>query len=676
MRKRLVVAVYLLISAIGIHAQNKHPITFDDLIRLARISDVSVSPDGKRVAFVLSRHDAEKNSIVSEIYTVPISGGVEERITSSNASTVSPRWMPDGKTIAFLSARDGESQIYKLSLDGGEAQKITSFPGGVNEFHVSPDGSLFAFAAETFPDCSDEASLKRKLDSLETMPSKVKIFTELLYRHWNAFREGRRTHYFTMPATGGDAVDRTPGAYDTPPISLGGSRDFVFSPDMKKYALARNPDAMVAASTNNDVFLGSFSGSDLENLTAANRAVDNQPMFSPDGMSLSYKSMSRPGFEADRQTLMIRNLVTGEVKSLTANLDRSIDETIWSPDGKSIYFTTEHYAHLAIFKVDVMNGRIDTLLDNGYNRNLTVTSDGATLVFIRERMNEPAELWSMRQDGKQLRRLTKINDAIVSKLEMNPGEEFYYAGAGGDRIHSWLLKPPGFDPNKKYPVIVLVHGGPQGQWGDQFHYRWNAQMFASRGYVVLMPNVRGSTGFGQKLTDEISRDWGGKAYEDIMLGLDQALRTYAFLDVANVAAAGASYGGYMINWIAGNTDRFKCLVTHSGVFNPSSMYGSTEELWFPEWEFGGTYYDNPELFRKWSPLEKAKYFKTPTLVIHGQRDFRVDVSEGFQMFTALQRQGVPSKMLYFPDEGHWVAKPANAKVWYTTVLDWIDRYTK
>jgi dipeptidyl aminopeptidase/acylaminoacyl peptidase len=329
-----------------------------------------------------------------------------------------------------------------------------------------------------------------------------------------------------------------------------------------------------------------------------------------------------------------------------------------------------------VFKVTLGNKRIETIIDKGYNRNLAITPDGKTIVFTRETINMPDEVYRMDVSGKNVKQLTHVNTDHVARLDMNPLEDFWFEGADHAKVHGWIVKPPAFDARKHYPVIFLVHGGPQGQWGDEFHYRWNAQMFASRGYVALMINPRGSTGYGQKFTDEISKDWGGKAYVDLLNGLDYALKTYPFMDSHRVAAAGASYGGYMMNWLGSHTDRFRCIVTHDGVFNPKSMYGTTEELWFPEWEFGGSLYQHPELYDKWSPLNAAANFKTPTLVVHSQRDFRVDVSEGFQLFTALQRQGIKSKMLYFPDEGHFVTKPQNAELWWKMVLDWIDENTK
>jgi dipeptidyl aminopeptidase/acylaminoacyl peptidase len=386
--------------------------------------------------------------------------------------------------------------------------------------------------------------------------------------------------------------------------------------------------------------------------------------------------MRRAGFEADRRELVLYERTTAKLINLTESFDYSVNDVVWSPDSKSLFFNADDKGNVSIFKVGINEKKVTAILTNGWNSRLALTPDGKIIVIARESASKPAEIFKIDVDGKNLKQITFINKDRTTELEMNALENFWLEGAGGTKVQGFLLKPPFYDASKKYPVIFLVHGGPQGQWGDGFHYRWNSQMFASRGYVVVMINPRGSTGYGQKFTDEISKDWGGKVYEDLMKGLDYIIKAYPFVDSSRVAGAGGSYGGYMMNWILGHTDRFKCLVSHDGVFNPASAYGTTEELWFFEWEFGGTPYKNPEYFKKWSPIEFAQNFKTPTLLIHGQQDYRLDVSEGFQLFTALQRQGVKSKMLYFPDEYHFVVKPLNAELWYKTVLDWIDENTR
>jgi dipeptidyl aminopeptidase/acylaminoacyl peptidase len=526
-----------------------------------------------------------------------------------------------------------------------------------------------------YPECPNDDCNKKRTEEVEKSKVKAKIFDRLPYRVWNEWKDGKRNHLFVMPATGGVAADITPGDFDSPPIDLGGNSSYSWSPDSKEIAFERNTDPVVAIGTNNDIFVVPVTGGEARKITD-NPGNDSQPLYSPDGKYIAYLQMKRAGFEADQKHLILYDRSTGKRTNLSEQFDYSLNEVLWSPDSKAIYFNADATSNESVFKLTVEGKKISSIIGRGYNHDLRMVPGGLNLVVSRESINQPVELYRIGADGKTFKKITTFNDSKVDKLDMNPKEDFWFDGAGGTKVHGFLVMPPAFDASKKYPMIFLIHGGPQGQWGDQFHYRWSAQMFASRGYVAVLINPRGSTGYGQHFTDEISRDWGGKPYEDLMLGLDYVLKTYPFIDAKRMAAAGASYGGYMINWIEGHTDRFRCLVSHDGVFNPKSMYGTTEELWFPEWELGGTPYKNPELYDKWSPMAFVNQFKTPMLVVHGQMDFRLDVSEGFQLFTALQRQGIKSKMLYFPDEGHFVAKPANAEFWYKTVLDWIDENTK
>ena len=665
----------LLVAASFSFSQDKRPITFDDLIAMGRVSDPQVSPDGKWVAFVITYPNKAENKLNSNIYLVSAKGGEARQLTSAKGANMNPQWMPDGKMIAFVSTRDGESQVWSIPVDGGEARKLSHIATEVSGLLVSPDGKWFAFSSDVYPDCLDEDCNQKRLEATQASKVKAKIFDRLPYRVWNAWKDGKRSHLFVMPADGGKATDMTPGDYDTPPIDLGGNWDYQFSPDSKEVALTRNADPMVAISTNNDIYVVPVTGGQLKKVTE-NPANDSQPVYSPDGKYLAYRVMKRPGFEADERQLMLYERASGRLTNLTEMFDYSVNEVVWSPDSRSLFFNADDKGNESVFKVSVASKKIETVIDKGYNHSVQLTPDGKTIVFLKESIDRPAEVYRMDSDGDNMKALTSVNAARLSQLDLHPKEDFWFEGAGGTRVHGFLVKPPAFNGDKKYPMIYLIHGGPQGQWGDNITYRWNAQLFASRGYVVVMVNPRGSTGYGQKFTDEISADWGGKVYDDLMKGVDYVLKTYNFIDNGRVSAAGASYGGYMIDWIEGHTDRFKCLVSHDGVYNPLSMYGTTEELWFVEWEYGGTPYKNAELYNKWSPMMSADKFKTPMLIIHSQLDFRVDVSEGLQLFTALQRQGVKSKMLYFPDEGHWVTKPLNSELWYKTVLDWIDEYTK
>ncbi len=675
MRELVKVLLALAIVSVWGNSQTKRPIQFGDLISFGRVSDPQISPDGNWVAFVVAYQDTLENNSNSNIYLASMEGDSVRQLTNSKGAETSPRWMSDGKTLAFLSDRDGKTQIWTLTLATGETKEISSISTEASGLVVSPDGKWFAFSSEVFPDCQSDDCNKQRLDEMDRSKVKAKIFDHLPYRVWNHWRDGKRSHLFVIASTGGTARDLTPGEFDTPPIDLGGNWSYAFSPDSKEIAFERNTDPMLAVSTNNDIFVVPVAGGPIRRITD-NPADDSQPLYSPDGKYMAYRAMRRPGFEADQNKIMLYDRESGKKVEVAKSFDYSIDEMAWSPDSKYLYCNADEKGTITIFKVPISEGKPTTIQDNGFNTSLQLTPDGKTLVYLKQTATMPTEVFRVSTDGQNVKQLTHINADRVALLDMNPLESFWFTGAKGTKVEGFVLKPPAFDAAKKYPVILLVHGGPQDQWGDEFHYRWNSQMFASHGYVVVMINPRGSTGYGQEFTDQISGDWGGRPYTDLMVGLDYVLKTFEFTDGHRVSAAGASYGGYMMNWIGTQTDRFRCIVSHDGVFNPVSMYGTTEELWFPQWEFKGTPYGDRRLYDKWSPLNYASHFKTPTLVIHGQRDFRVDVSEGFQLFTALQRQGVESKMLYFPDEGHFVTKPLNAELWYNAVLAWIDEHSK
>jgi dipeptidyl aminopeptidase/acylaminoacyl peptidase len=688
----------------------KHAIAFDDLFSFGRVADPQISPDGKWIAYTVTYFSKETNGGNSDIWLVSINGGEARQLTHSPKSDNSPRWLPDGKTIAFISSRNGTPQIFTQSIDSGDAKQVTNISTGAGGLVVSPDGKsrgagshtagYFAFSSDVFADCPNDSCNKVRNDELENGKVKAKFFTRLPYRVWDHFLDGKRSHAFIVPASGGAAIDVTPADFDTPPIDLGGTVDYGFSPDGSEFAFVRNTDPMVAISTNNDIYLlplrdGKPAG-EPQCITATNKANDNQPMYSPDGKYIAYRATKRPGFESDKSSLMLYERSTGKIENgargdiipLTEKFDRSVAEVIWSPDSKTLYFNADDEGYRSIYKVSLtadgatvkskMAPQATQITRNMNCGSLCITPDGKTLVFGKQSMTNPTELWRMDTDGKNLKQLTTTNNARIANIEWNPLEPFWFSGAGGTKVEGFLLKPPFFDAKKKYPMVLLIHGGPQGQWEDETHYRWNAQMFASPGYVVVMINPRGSTGYGQKFTDEISGDWGGKVFTDLMNGVHYALKKFSFIDKNRIAAAGASYGGYMINWIEGHNDDglFKTLVCHDGMFNAVSAYGSTEELWFNEWEFQGTPWTNPELYKKFSPSSYVTHFKTPMLIIHSQHDYRLDVSEGFQMFTALQRMHVPSKMLYFPDESHFVQKPLNSELWHKTVLDWLEQYLK
>ena len=668
--------VAALIVAPTVMAQQKRHITVEDMWKVARVSDPKVSPDGKTIAYVITKYSIDENKGASGIDLVSADGKEAREFNTGMKSSSDPIWSPDGKEIAFVADdTSGTSQVYVENTNGGTPKKITSIALGASGLLWSPDGKYIAFVSDVFPDAKSDSENAAREKELETGKVKAKFFTSLPYRVWNYWKDGKRSHLFVVNVDSGTTRDLTPGDYDTPPIDLGGRMDYAFSPDSKEVCYVKNTARMVAVSTNNDLFTVSINGGAAKRITT-NESNDNQPLYSPDGRYIAYRAQLVPGFESDRSRLMLYDRKEGTIINLTEKFDRSVDEVVWSPDSKELYFNSDDEGYHNIFEVDASSGKVRKITENSTNTDLTITPDGKDLVFLRQSVTHPNDIYKMNLESREVTQLTHANDSLLAQLDMNPWEPFWFSGAGGTKVEGFLIKPPHFDPQRKYPMVYLVHGGPQGQWMDEFHYRWNAELFAAPGYVAVMVNPRGSTGYGQEFTDEISGDWGGKVYFDLMDGVDYVTTHYSFIDKNKIAAAGASYGGYMMNWIEGHNEggTFKCLVSHDGLYDAVSAFGSTEELWSPIWEFKGTPWSNPELYKKWSPSSYATNFKTPMLVIHSQNDFRLDVSQGFQLFTALQMQGVPSEMLYFPNEYHFVMKPQDSRLWYDTVLGWIGRY--
>ncbi len=659
----------------------KHPITPDDLLKIQRVSEAQISPDGKWVAYTITTADLEANRNAGNIWVVAAAGGIPVQMTRSGHDS-SPVWSPDGKWLAFLSTRDGTSQVYLLAMGGGEARAVTKLSMGADTVKWSPDGKTLLLTSFVYPECKDDACNSARDAEKEKSKVKARVYEQLLYRHWTHWFEGKRSHVFVVPADGSaEPRDLIPGAnYDTPADERGGPSDINFSPDGKEICFTAVTDKMEAISTNGDLFLVPTAGGEPKRVTT-NPGFDWNPVYSPDGRYIAYRAQLTAEYESDRWRVMLYDRQSGKSENLTeTTFDRSPDELAWSADSKTIYFAAENETLAPVYALDARGGGAPKkIVADGFNADLNVSSDGKTLVFRRTSLTMPAELFAALNDGSGVRQLTHHNDAILATLEMNAPETFWFEGAGGTRVHAMLIRPPNFDAKKKYPLLALLHGGPQTMWTNAWGYRWNAQVFAAPGYAVLMINRRGSTGYGQKFVDEIANDWGGKAYEDVMKGVDSALAKYAFLDGARLGAAGASYGGYMADWIATHTGRFKVIVSHAGVYDKWAMYGSTEELWFEEHDMNGTPWTNPESYRKWSPLTYAgdlgKY-KTPTLVIAGEKDFRVPYTQSLEFFTALQRQGVPSKLVVFPDEGHWILKPQNGQFWFKNVLDWLAAYLK
>ncbi len=660
----------------GAQCDGPRAITFDDLISLGRIGSFEISPDGKWIAFTVTWFSKEDNSSNTDIYLVPVRGGEVWRFVRSDGNDHSPCWSPDGRHLAFVSDRNGRAQIWVIPVDGGEARKVTDVPTGVSNPLWSPDGRTIAFTSNVYPECFDMECNGAKLEEFEKGHIRARLIDHLIYRHWNHWREGRWSHLFLTDIDGESLIEINKGRTDVPPISLGGERDVDFSPDGTELCFVMNPDPVVAVSTNNDLYIMHVPDGEPVPVTGGNPANDNNPRYSPDGRYIAYRAQFTERFEADRYRLMLYDRRRGGTVTLTGNFDYSIGRFSWSKDSRTIFFTTEDRGRSSIGKVSIRGGDAKLIIRGGYDTRLRTSPDGKYIVFARQNVKRPIELYRATTGGGNVTPLTDINGEILAGIEMDAVEEFRYEGAEGREVHGMIVRPPFFMEGKKYPMILLIHGGPQGAFGDDFHFRWNAQMFASPGYVVAMLNPRGSTGYGQQFTNEISGDWGGKVYTDIMNGIDYLTGNFPFINDSLMAAAGASYGGYMVSWIEGHSDRFRCLVSHAGVYNLTSMYGATEELWFPEWEFEGTPWENEDMYARFSPHRYAAGFKTPCLVVHGERDFRVPYTEGLQLFTALQRKGVPSRLLFYPDEDHFVRKPLNAELWWKTLHEWFAQYLK
>jgi len=637
-----------------------------------------VSRDGKWVAFAATMPDLDANRNVSNVWIVSAAGGELLQVTRGGRDN-SPAWSPDGKTLAFLSGRDGTSQVYLLPLEGGEAKKMTQLSTGADLFRWSPDGKTIAFVSAVYPDCKDDECNKKRNEEKEKSKVQARVYDHLLYRHWDHWFEGKRNHLFVVPVDGSAPVkDLIPGAsYDVPPDQRGDLSDFSFSPDSQELCFTAVTDKVEATSTNGDLFLISASGGETKRITT-NPGFDGNPVYSPDGRYIAYHAQLTAGYESDRWRAMLYDRQSSKIENLSEGFDRSAHELAWSPDSKTIYFLAENETLQPLYAMEARAGATPKKLLEGYNAAFVVSSDGKTLVTERTDLTMPAELFVASGDGGGLKQLTHLNESILANVEMNAPETFWFEGAEGTRVQAMLVKPPQYAAGRKYPMLVLLHGGPQTMWANSWGYRWNAEVFSGAGYVTLMINRRGSTGYGQKFTDEITNDWGGKAYTDIMKGIDAAIAKYSFIDKSKLAAAGASYGGYMADWLATHTDRFKAIVSHAGVYDKVSMY-ATEELWFEEHDIQGTPWTAPENYKKWAPASYAEAlgkYKTPTLVIAGERDYRVPYTQSLEFFNALQRQNVPSKLVIFPDEGHWVLKPQNSQFWYKTVLDWLATYLK
>jgi len=654
-----------------------HPFSVHDILAMDRISDPQVSPDGKRIIFTLRKIDLEANKGRTDLWLVGSDGSDLKQLTTHPEADTNPRWGSDSNTVFFISGRSGSSQIWRIRINGGEAEQVTDEPLDISNLVVSPDGKNIAFTMEVFPDCN-AATTKARLDEIKERKTTGRIYDRIFVRHWDTWKDGRRSYLFVMPAVGGQAID-VMGSMDadTPSKPFGGPEEITFTPDCKGVIFtARDVGREEPWSTDLDLYYAPIEGSiPPKCLTEENQAWDTHPLFSPDGKTLAYLAMSRPGYESDRFRIILRSWPDGKERILTEDWDRSPSSFCFSADGKTIYATAANLGQDSLFAVDVETGSVSIVVRDGRVTSSDISED--RIIFGLDDLCSPVELHSVKTNGTDVRKITEINSKKLSAVRMGEYEQFTFKGWNDETVYCYVVKPVDFEPGRKYPVVFLIHGGPQGSFGNHFHYRWNPQVYAGAGYAAVMVDFHGSVGYGQAFCDSIRGDWGGKPLEDLQKGLTASLKRYPWMDGDRVGALGASFGGYMINWIAGNwPDRFRCLVNHDGSLDERMAYFDTEELWFPEWDHIGTPWDNPAGYERHNPVNFVKNWNTPMLVIHGALDFRVADTQGLGTFNALQRLGIPSKLLYFPDENHWVLKPKNSILWHETVIGWLDKWTK
>jgi dipeptidyl aminopeptidase/acylaminoacyl peptidase len=658
-------------------AAGARPLRVEDIHTLSRVGGPRISPDGKWVAFTVARSDVAKNQMVTNIWMVATGGGNPQQLTFGEAgANVDIRWSPDSRALYFVSTRlEDTRQIFKLSLSGGEAKPITKLPTGVDAYVLSPDGKTILVTASAFRDCTDMACNEKAQKARKENPVKSRMITQIPFRRWDEWVDGRYNHIFAVSADGGEARDLTPGNVDSPIWTEDGSEEVAISPDGSEICFSKYTENE-ALTGNSDLYVMPVGGGTSKAITT-NKSFDATPVYSPDGRYIAYRATLRPMQESDLSRLFVYDRRTGQTRNVFEAVDRSVGSYVWSPDSRALYVTYEDRGQESLARLDLQTMKLTPLVAGGVVGDVEISKDGTFVVYSKNDFQHPKELFrlDLSASGAAPLPLTKMNESALKDIELGEASSFSFAGWNGEMVQAWQVKPPAFDPARKYPLLLLMHGGPENSWANQFHYRWNAQLFAAAGYVVILPNFHGSSGFGLKFQDSIKKQWGGAPYEDQMKAVDVAM-TWPYVDTTRLLAAGASYGGYMANWLEGHTDRFRAIVSHDGLYDLATMWYSGDFVGGLKQEFGGTPWDNPQALIDQAPVTYAKDFKTPMLVIHGGRDYRVDPSQGLAMFQILQAMQVPSKLLFFDDENHWVLKPADNILWYHTVLDWLEEWVK
>jgi dipeptidyl aminopeptidase/acylaminoacyl peptidase len=658
-----------------------HPFNVDDLVRLHRLSEPAVSPDESAIVFTLRETDMDADRGRTDLWLLSLKQPDAQpvRMTSHPDNDSSAQWSREGRFLYFLSSRSGSQQVWRLPSTGGEAQPVTELPLDVTTFKLSPDNAQLAITVDVYPDCADFSCTVNRHKQQHDSKARGMLFDRIFVRHWDTWDDGTQTHLFVVPLRGvaqGTPRDLSASVDgDIPSKPSGDASEYTFTPDSAKIVFSTRIKGKTEPwSTNFDLYEVAVTGGAARNLTADNTAWDTQPIFSDDGTWLAYRAMDRPSFEADRFHIVLVNRKNGERRVLAGDWDRSVDTMEFAANGKSIYVLTDNLGQHILWSIDIASGKPKQLIDSGHIEALSVGKN--TIYFSSASFTSPADLFAVGTSGGKARRLTQVNSEKLAATRLGAAEQFSFLGANNETVYAHVVKPVDFDPNKKYPVAFFVHGGPQVSYGNAWSYRWNPQTYAGAGYAFVAIDFHGSPGYGQTFTDSISGDWGGKPLEDLQKGLASALGKYSWLNADRVCALGASYGGYMMNWIAGNwREPFKCIVSHAGVFDSRFMVYSTEELWFDEWEHGGPQYQRPENYEKYNPINHVKDWRVPMLIIAGQKDYRIPYTQGVAAFTALQRRGIPSRLLVFPNENHWVLRPSNSVQWHREVERWLKEWT-
>jgi dipeptidyl aminopeptidase/acylaminoacyl peptidase len=659
--------VCMLSPAVG----QKRAFTLADLYKIKNVSEPLFSPDGKKIAFVVTENNLELGKSNQDVYIMNADGSDIRNLTNNPAADNHPRWSPDGKLLLFISTRENGSQAWLLVPDGGAPSRITDFAMGVADAEWSPDGKHLIFSADVFADCGADNDCNKYNDSTMTNgPIQAHMADHLLYRHWNFWKDGKHTHIFTCEIASKKYTDLTPGEFDSPSFELG-AVGFIFSPDGKEVCYVSDHSVMEAASTNKDLWTINLTEGITTIITKGNPAYDGNPQYSPDGKYIAYLTQTIPGYESDKIRLALYDRSTGENSILTEKFDNWVGSPAWSNDSRTIYFTAQEQGHTPFYKIDVKSRKISKVIDLKTIDAFALSPDNESIVFQRRSMSEPVALWSSSIDGKNLKQLTFFNKDLIDQVDIRQPEEMWISSPSGKKIHTFVITPHNFDPAKKYPVIINVHGGPQQQWLDAFRGDW--QMYPGSGYIEVMPNPHGSNGYGQEFCAAISKDWNGKVYQDIMAVAD-SMENLPYVDKDRMGAMGWSYGGYMMMWMEGHTTRFKAIASMMGTYDLRAMYSSTEELWFPEWDLGGTPWTSPEIYQQQSPSNYVQNFKTPCLVIAGEKDFRLPYTGSLEFFTDLQKMGVPSRLIVFPNDGHWPNGVKSMPLYYNAHLDWFHKY--